>query len=86
MMSNQGYNDKLDPEDQVDMEESIAAKIFSLRDSDDVWAWSRNPDPPRSRPRMTPLYEEDCAQLGREILLLVLSKFRTDLVTNAKRI
>lgn len=61
------YNDKLDADEQVSMEEKIAAVIFdsdlNLGDDPDLFD------------------EEDCAELGRIILLMVLKKFRPDLFT-----
>lgn len=58
-----GFNDKLDPIDQVDTEEAIAAYLF---DSCGI----RN--------------EELVADMGRDILLIVLRKFRPDLCLPVK--
>jgi hypothetical protein len=57
------YNDKLSGEDQVDTEEKIASMIFDY--ANDVSYPGPN--------------EEDCAALGRDILRVVLEKFRPDL-------
>lgn len=59
MSDNPGYIDDLDLDEQVTMEERIAARIF-----DD--------------PAVT-MREEDAAQLGRDILYMVLREFRPDL-------
>lgn len=59
-----GYNDKLDATDQVDAEEEIAQHIWDYAEENEI-------------PRPC---EEDCAQMGRWILLAVLTKFRPDLV------
>lgn len=58
-----GYNNKLDADEQITMEEDIAHKVFHFKGGspDDV------------------LDEEDCAQLGRDILKMVLKQFRPDL-------
>ena len=56
------YNEKLGHVEQVDMEEDVAAVIF-----DKVDAYSGKE-----------LSEDLCAQLGRDILLMVLEKFRPD--------
>ncbi len=55
------YTDKLDGEDQIDTEESIAALLWTS-----------------DRPLES---EEDAQQFARDILLMVLTKFRPDLVT-----
>lgn len=54
-----GYNDKLDADEQIDMEEKIASHLF------------HGP---------YEMEEEDVAKMGRDILLMVLEKFRPDLV------
>jgi len=59
------YNDKIWPEDQVAMEEAIAAKIFDFEGATEEDGG---------------LGEEECAELGRDILLMVLAEFRPDLV------
>lgn len=53
------YNDKLNADDQISAEESIAAHLFDNASS---------------------ISEEEAAELGRSILLLVLRKFRPDLI------
>lgn len=53
-----GYNSKLSADDQISMEEGVAALLFEQTD----------------------VSEEQCADLGREILLTVLKKFRPDLL------
>jgi len=58
-MDKKPYNDKLDPEDQVDAEEAIAGYLS---------------DAP---PVMT---EEELAQAGRDLLFIVLQRFRPDLI------
>ncbi len=57
------YNDSLDPEQQVDVEESIAAFLF-----DEV-----------RLPHREGFIEEDAAEASRVILRLVLEEFRPDL-------
>jgi hypothetical protein len=59
------YNDDLSHEDQVDAEEGIAHIIHAFEYGENA----------EMRPS-----EEDCAELGRQILLFVLEKFRPDLV------
>jgi len=61
------YNDKLDASDQIDTEESIAATIFDFINAP-------------IEERNAAADEEGCAQLGRDILLLVLKKFRPDMI------
>ena len=61
------YTDKLSAEDQVDMEERIAAEIFDVETCE-----------PHAR-----LDEDACARLGRSLLLIVLSEFRPDLFRGA---
>jgi hypothetical protein len=63
------YTDKLSAEEQIDMEESIASIIFECSER------------ASSGEDSCTLGEEDAAQLGRDILQQVLSKFRPDLVT-----
>jgi hypothetical protein len=58
------YNDKLDTDLQIDAEEEIADLVFNA---------SGNVFP-------NTLHEEDCADLGRKILKVVLKKFRPDLI------
>lgn len=60
-----GYNDDLDPSDQVDTEERISALLFDHVGED-------------PRARGFGLSEEECNQLGRDILKLVLQVFRKD--------
>ena len=62
-----GYSDKLEADIQISTEEAIAATIFDFAASNDL------PD--------CPFDEEQCAQLGRDILKLVLGRFRPDLFT-----
>jgi hypothetical protein len=57
------YNDSLDPEQQVDVEESIAAFLF---DEVRLHHWAG-------------FAEEDAAEASRVILRLVLGEFRPDL-------
>lgn len=63
------YNDTLDAEQQVDTEEMIASLIFDAEEKS-VWGVEEHH-----------LSEEECAQLGRDILLRVLAEFRPDLVS-----
>ena len=60
------YADTLDPEVQVDAEEAIAAYLFGE-------GYSSKPLPGYR------LHEEECAQAGRDILKMILAKFRPDL-------
>lgn len=60
------YLNKLSPSAQVDAEEQIAATIFD-------YCCSQGADGIPS--------EEDCAELGRRLLLQVLAEFRPDLCT-----
>lgn len=62
------YNDKLDANEQISMEEDIASMIF-YHESNLIPAY----DGPA-------LGEDDCAELGRQILKKVLSHFRPDLM------
>lgn len=62
------YNDTLTAADQVDAEEAIASLVFQHE------ATATDTGEPR------PLDEEDCADLGRRTLLLVLARFRPDLM------
>jgi hypothetical protein len=66
-----GYNDKLDPDVQVRVEEHIASTIFDYEGEKGVTE-SGSSD-------FRTLDEEDCARLGRSILLTVLKEFRPDL-------
>lgn len=62
------YADEFDADTQISAEEAIAAHIFdSLQDGE-------SEEPPAQ------LSEDFCAQMGRDILYLVLSKFRPDLL------
>lgn len=68
-----GYNDKIDATEQVDAEELIASLIRGRQENEianceanGIEDWS--------------LTDEDCADLGRDILLAVLHRFRPDLV------
>ena len=63
------YNDNLDPGEQVDVEELIAATIA---DRMEVEGCDEG---------IGTLDENDCADLGRTILKLVLERFRPDLMT-----
>jgi hypothetical protein len=60
-----GYSDKLEADIQISTEEAIAAAIFR----------AENASPNDF------LGEEECADLGRDILKLVLGRFRPDLFT-----
>jgi len=66
------YSDKLQPSNQVRGEEKIAAMIFDFQrgqvELDEANACEDHT-----------LTEEDCQELGRSILLAVLSEFRPDL-------
>lgn len=66
------YNDTLDADDQITMEERIAATIFSQGAYEN--------DAPLAKP--VALDEEQCAELGRTILKMVLAEFRPDLFGN----
>jgi len=69
------YNDKLDADEQISMEEAIAARIYQNgeRSNHDDDCIDVQPD--------LLIHEEDCADLGRNILQMVLAKFRPDLFT-----
>jgi len=58
------YNENLDPSEQIQAEEDIAAYLF------DNLCGRYNSCPT----------EEECAQAGRDILMQVLNQFRPDLV------
>jgi hypothetical protein len=62
------YNDKLEADEQISMEEKIASTIFGATETEGCEGCGT-------------LSEEDCAELGRKILLEVLSKFRPDLLS-----
>ena len=62
------YNSNLNPDDQIAMEEKIASAIF------------HEPGTAVENSNCRSLDEEDCANLGRTILLMVLQKFRPDLI------
>ena len=53
------YNDKLNPDAQISMEERIAMHLFDN----------------------SSIREEEAAQMGRDILLMVLEEFRKDLIS-----
>lgn len=63
------YNDTLDADDQISSEEMIASLIFDAEE---------NAVKGGDEPVFT---EEECAQLGRDILIRVLAQFRPDLVS-----
>lgn len=65
-----GYNDKLNPDEQITLEERIASVIFNRQEASDADEWA--------------LAEDDCADLSRQILLMVLTKFRPDLVNRMR--
>jgi hypothetical protein len=65
----EGYNEGLEPDEQITMEERIAGAIF------DAAEWREGEEPPTDWPN-----EEECAELGRKTLLMVLGYFRPDLV------
>ena len=65
-MKKKPYSDSLSGEDQVDAEEIIASAIFKFEPK----SWLP-PRPPK-------FGEEDCQELGRDILYKVLQKFRPD--------
>jgi hypothetical protein len=58
----EGYNETLDPGEQINTEEQIASLIFRASEG----SLEKGLD------------EDTCAQLGRDILLLVLQQFRPD--------
>lgn len=62
------FNNKIDADDQVSAEEMIASLIFDCEAEDSEGNPIRLP-------------EAECAQLGRDILLRVLSQFRPDFVS-----
>lgn len=68
-MAETPYNEKLEAEDQVAAEEAIAQHLFQYFQAD----------------RNQPGGEEDAAQLGRDLLLLVLKRFRGDLFEGDQR-
>lgn len=57
------YNNLMPAEQQISMEENIAATIFCATHAIDTGV----------------LGEDDCAQLGRDVLAIVLKEFRPDL-------
>ena len=72
-LSAPGYNDKLDPDDQISMEELIASIIRNQQEMET----QNSKDNGGTDFSLT---DEDCQDLGRRILLNVLHKFRPDLV------
>ncbi len=68
----QTYNDKLDADEQITAEEHIASLIQSAIE---------NSEDSRGENDYT-LTEEDCADLGRAILVDVLKQFRPDLMSD----
>jgi hypothetical protein len=62
-MEKRPYSNRLDGERQVSMEEKIAAMIFDRAETEGC-------------ENCGTLNEEDCAQLGRDILYVVLKEFR----------
>lgn len=66
-----GYNDTFDADQQITLEERIAARIFQQGEE-------TNPEEQDGWPR--PLGEEDCADLGRDILLMIVEELRPDLI------
>lgn len=60
------YNDKLNADEQIAMEEAIASYLFSLNNEVDAEGG---------------IAEDLAAQGGRDILLMVLEKFRPDLIS-----
>ena len=72
-MTEIGYNDNLDPEEQLRARDWIAAKIFDCEDIDEQFK-DGNPIPTIG------LSEEACNNLGKTILLEILRRFRPDLV------
>jgi hypothetical protein len=66
------YGNDFSPEDQVDAEEMIAAVIHDFQDD----MIGQQEDTCKDQT----LTVEDCGDLGRLILLLVLQKFRPDLI------
>ena len=66
-----GYNSNLDVQDQIEAEERIASLIRETieesKDSSGVNDYT--------------LTDDDCAELGRVILINVISRFRTDLIS-----
>jgi len=65
------YKDWLDPDHQVSVEEQIASLIF-LYDSQ---------EPDGFTPALWPS-EEECIDMGKRILALVLKEFRPDLIAD----
>ncbi len=61
------YNDNLDPDEQITMEERIAAYISEIPKDDFDGVFYH-------------ISEEGAGNAGREILLMVLEKFRPDLI------
>lgn len=67
------YADALNADRQITMEEQIAAVIFDWKPSGEVSETECCPQDPY-------LTDEDCAEMGRRILLMVLQEFRPALV------
>lgn len=70
------YNDKFDPNEQISLEEDIAAYIHAAPDNQteielDAQALGEG---------ITPYPEEMCSNLGRAILMHVVKKLRPDLL------
>lgn len=68
------YNDKLSSDDQITVEELIAALIYDY-DSKQFENSSESTAP------MWPS-EEECMDMGKRILALVLGEFRPDLIAD----
>lgn len=65
-MSKKGtYNDEMPASLQIDMEEAIASALYDYEKDEE---------------HSTNLDETDCRKLSQQILLMVLTKFRPDLV------
>jgi hypothetical protein len=73
------YNDRLAVNRQIHAEEDIASAIFSFQEGQIALDDANNCDDHT-------LTEEDCAELGRGLLMLVLSQFRPDLVEKSRRV
>ena len=65
------YSDKLDADVQLSTEEAIAAAIFDSTEQEGCDGCGT-------------LSEEDCGKLGRDILKMVLGRFRPDLFAEPK--
>lgn len=72
------YTDDLDPEDQIDMEERIADYLF--HDFPSQWSIEGEDLEEISEERG----EEWCTGMSKDILLMVLSYFRPDLITSTR--